>query len=270
MTAENQIKETANANAGITDLHAQLHHAERLATVGQLAAGIAHELNGPLGNILGYAQLASKHPDLPDQLYADLDHIVRFALHAREIVRKVMLFSRQVLPKQESLSLNQVLNDGLYLTAPLLEKTQVAVTTHLNDNLPLMKGDPGQLRQVLVNLIVNAVQAMPDGGQIEITTRMDQNKIILSVADSGIGMDAETCKKCFMPFFTTKDVDQGTGLGLSVAQGIIQAHGGSVAVDSRPGKGTRFDIFFPNDAGGKQKQLPSDKGIASTENRTDE
>jgi len=227
------------------ELRLQLQHAERLATVGQLAAGIAHELNGPLGNILGYAQLASKQPDLPEQVYSDLDHIVRFALYAREIVKKVMLFSRQVPPLRESICLNQVVRDGMYLTEPLLLKSRVTMVCHLYEGLPRMIGDPGQMRQVIVNLIVNAVQAMPNGGEIVIATDMDMAEPVLTVSDTGQGMDEKTRKKCFLPFFTTKDIDQGTGLGLSVVHGIVQAHKGSITVESELNKGTKFSLRFP-------------------------
>lgn len=239
--------ETGNPSADTheTSLQLQLQHAERLATVGQLAAGIAHELNGPLGNILGYAQLASKQPDLPDQVYSDLDHIVRSALYAREIVKKVMLFSRQVPPLRESVCLNQIVRDGLYLTEPLVSKSRVKTICHFCEGLPPMNGDPGQMRQIIVNLIVNAIQAMPDGGEIVITTAQEEGARMVTVQDNGRGMDEKTRKKCFLPFFTTKDIDQGTGLGLSVVHGIVQAHGGRITVSSKLDAGTTFTLWFP-------------------------
>lgn len=255
MKTDNEIKATSAAKEA--DLRLQLQHAERLATVGQLAAGIAHELNGPLGNILGYAQLASKQPDLPEQVYSDLDHIVRSALHAREIVRKVMLFSRQVSPLQETVDLNQSVRDGLYLVEPLLSKSHIDVVTRLNEALPPINGDAAQMRQVVVNLMVNAVQAMPGGGRIEITTDMDAAGRVLSIADTGEGMDAETIKKCFLPFFTTKQVDQGTGLGLSVVHGIVEAHGGRIHVESRPGAGACFTLHFAIRAARRPKKRKS-------------
>lgn len=229
-------------------LEQQLHHADRLATVGQLAAGIAHELNGPLNNILGYAQLSSKNQDLPEQVYLDLDNIIRYSLHAREIVKKVMLFSRQMPPNQEKVDLNKVIEESIYFTEPLCSKTGIKLVFELSSALPVIIADPSQLRQVIVNLIVNAVQAMPPNeGRIVIkTVHNSADHIKLIVEDTGVGMSPDTLKHCFEPFYTTKDVDQGTGLGLSVVHGIVQSHQGTIHVKSEQGKGTRFEVTFPS------------------------
>jgi signal transduction histidine kinase len=229
------------------ELKQQLQHADRLATVGQLAAGIAHEINGPLNNILGYAQLSSKQQDLPEQVYQDLDNIVRLSLHAREVVKKVMLFSRQVPPKHDLVALNKVIHDSLYFTDPLSRQNKIKIKCRLGDDLPLIVGDFSQLRQVVVNLIVNSAQAMDHhGGHIVIQTHHEiPDRVILSVQDTGIGMTPGTLKQCFLPFFTTKDVDEGTGLGLSVVHGIIQGHNGEISVNSEVGKGSKFIVSFP-------------------------
>ena len=229
------------------ELEQQLQHADRLATVGQLAAGIAHELNGPINNILGYAQLSSKQQDLPEQVYQDLDNIIRFSLHAREVVKKVMLFSRQVPPGHEIIDLNNVIKESLYFTEPLCTKNNVEIRCDISENLPGIIGDFSQLRQVVVNLMVNAAQSMSEtGGQITIKTMADsQNCVGMVIQDTGTGMSSETLKQCFMPFFTTKDVDQGTGLGLSVVHGIIKSHNGKITAHSRMGKGSRFNVIFP-------------------------
>ena len=228
------------------ELEQQLQHADRLATVGQLAAGVAHELNGPLNNILGYAQLSSKQQDLPELVYQDLDHIIRFSLHSREIVKKVMLFSRQVPPGHENINLNKVIRESLYFTEPLCRQNKIEIVCNLRKNLPEMIGDFSQLRQVVVNLVVNAAQAMPEnGGKITLKTSIQsKDYITMVIKDTGTGMTQETLDHCFMPFFTTKDVDQGTGLGLSVVHGIIQSHNGTIKADSEMGKGSRFDIAF--------------------------
>lgn len=228
-------------------LKQQLHHAERLATVGQLAAGIAHEINGPLNNILGYAQLSVKQPDLPEQVYQDLDNIIRMSLHAREVVKKVMLFSRQVPPKHDLVCLNDVIRESLYFTEPLCGKNGIEVICRLDETLPSLKGDFAQLRQVVVNLMVNAAQAMPEGGgQITITTGITgEGGPVMTIEDTGTGMTRETLSQCFDPFFTTKDVEEGTGLGLSVVHGIIKAHDGDIDVTSTTGEGSCFTLSFP-------------------------
>ncbi len=229
------------------ELEIQLQHADRLSTVGQLAAGIAHEINGPLNNILGYAQLSSKQMDLPEQVYQDLDNIIRFSLHVREIVKKVMLFSRQVPPKHENVDLNKVIKESLYFTEPVCRQNQIDICQELEEGLPRITGDFSQLRQVVVNLIVNAVQSIGEkGGKIIIKTTQDSKKRVnIIVQDSGVGMPPEIIEQCFIPFFTTKDVDQGTGLGLSVAHGIIKSHHGIITADSIMGEGSRFHVVFP-------------------------
>lgn len=229
------------------ELKQQLQHADRLATVGQLAAGIAHEINGPLNNILGYAQLSAKQQDLPEQVYQDLDNIIRMSLHAREVVKKVMLFSRQVTPKHDLIQINKVIHDSLYFTEPLCRQSEIKVVTMLDEKLPCIVGDFSQLRQVVVNLIVNSVHAMPDnGGMINIKTHCESSgNVILRIQDTGTGMTPETLNQCFVPFFTTKKVDEGTGLGLSVVHGIIQAHDAEIKVESQVGKGSRFTVTFP-------------------------
>jgi signal transduction histidine kinase len=229
------------------ELKQQLQHADRLATVGQLAAGIAHEINGPLNNILGYAQLSSKQQDLPEQVYQDLDNIIRMSLHAREVVKKVMLFSRQVTPKHDRIQINKVIRDSLYFTEPLCRQNELKILTKLDEKLPCIVGDFSQLRQVVVNLIVNSAQAMPDhGGMINIETHYENSgNVLLTIQDTGTGMTPETLNQCFLPFFTTKNVDEGTGLGLSVVHGIIQAHNAEIDVESRVKKGSKFTISFP-------------------------
>jgi two-component system NtrC family sensor kinase len=228
-----------------TRLQNQLRHADRLATIGQLAAGVAHELNEPLGSILGFAQLAGKNPRLPRQAAQDLEKIVKTCLQAREIIRKLLIFSRQMPPLKTQVNLNQVVEDGLYFLESRCAKAGIEVVRALAADLPAIHADPSQLNQVLVNLVVNAVQAMPEGGRLRIQTAAAQHSVSLIVQDTGAGMTEEVRRKIFVPFFTTKDIDQGTGLGLAVVHGIVTAHGGSIQVDSEPGRGTRFEIQLP-------------------------
>jgi two-component system NtrC family sensor kinase len=226
-------------------LQDQLRHADRLATIGQLSAGVAHELNEPLGNILAFAQLAGKEPGVPNQVAQDLDKIVTTSLHAREIIKKLMLFARQTPPRKTQVNLNAVIEEGLYFLESRCWKEGVAIERHLATELPEIAADPSQLNQVLVNLMVNSIQAMPKGGALKIATRVAGSHVVLTVEDTGVGMNQEVLDNIFTPFFTTKDIHEGTGLGLPVVHGIVTSHGGTIAVHSTPGRGTRFEVCLP-------------------------
>lgn len=226
-------------------LQEQLRHADRLATIGQLAAGVAHELNEPLGNILGFAQLAEKHPDLPEQVAEDLEKIVTTSLHARRIINDLMLFSRQKPPQKVRLDLNEVVEAGLYFLESRCARSGITIARAMSPELPEITADASQLRQVFVNLAVNAIQAMPDGGTLKVSTRRAGDRAVLTIEDNGTGMREDVLKKIFIPFFTTKDVNEGTGLGLPVVHGIVTSHGGTIHVESSPGQGTRFDMELP-------------------------
>jgi len=226
-------------------LQEQLRHADRLATLGQLAAGIAHELNEPLGAILGFAQLAGKDPGAPEQTAKDLVKIVNASLHAREVVRKLLIFARAVPTKKTEVDLNKIVKDGIYFLESRLSKEQIELDRVLDPNLPSIFADPAQIHQVLVNLIVNAIQAMPGGGKLKLETKSDGDNVSLIVEDTGLGMSAEVLSRVFLPFFTTKDVGQGTGLGLAVVHGIVISHGGTVDVTSEVGKGSVFKVTLP-------------------------
>ncbi len=236
------IIERREADAERERLHEQLLHADRLATIGELAAGVAHELNEPLSAVLGFAQLARKHSDLPDPAGRDIEKIESAALQAREIVRKLMVFARQTPPRKARVNLNQLVEDGLYLLETRCAKSRIEVVRMLEEELPEVVADASQLQQVLVNLVVNAIQAMPDGGRLTITTHHTGSAAMLRVEDTGLGMTAEVRKRVFLPFFTTKNINEGTGLGLAVAHGIVSAHGGKIGVESRPGQGSCFEV----------------------------
>jgi len=226
-------------------LQAQLRHADRLATIGQLAAGVAHELNEPLGSILGFAQLIQKDPDLPDGAAKDAEKIVKSSLHAREVIHKLLVFSRQKTPVKAPVNLNRIVEEGLYFLESRCAKAGITLVSHLAPDLPEIHADANQMHQVLVNLVVNSIQAMPEGGTLTIETRAAADSVWLDVQDTGIGMSREIQEKIFTPFFTTKDVDQGTGLGLAVVHGIVTSHGGTIQVVSAPGMGARFEIQLP-------------------------
>jgi signal transduction histidine kinase len=238
--------ERAKAEEENVSLQEQLRHADRLATIGQLAAGVAHELNEPLGNILGFAQLAKKSEDLPMQVGKDLKNIESASLNAREIIKKLMTFARQFPPKKALVNINDIVTDSIHFFEGRCLKAGIRVVCRLANDLPKITVDPGQINQVLVNLVVNAIQAMPDGGVLTVETRVTSNGIYLGVEDTGTGISEDITNRIFLPFFTTKDINEGTGLGLAVVHGIVASHGGTITVESESGKGTRFQVQLPS------------------------
>ena len=238
-------------------LQQQLLHADRLVTVGQLTAGIAHELNEPLGGILGFAQLIKKYGQIDENVEKDIDKIIKASLHGREIIRKLMLFSRQSPPEKVMINLNERIDDGLYLLENRIKKSSIRLAKDYAAELPLIEIDPAQLNQVLVNLVVNAIQAMPRGGKLTIKTYATIDELSIMIKDTGTGIDPGELENIFIPFYTTKGPSEGAGLGLPVALGIVQSHGGSIVVESEPGKGSVFKVTFPLRGGnnnGEEKQ----------------
>ncbi len=234
----------------------QVRQADRLATLGQLAAGVAHEINEPLGAVLGFAQLARKVSDVPDRAVQDLDKIIQAALHAREIVRKLMLFARQSPSSRSWVRINDIVDESLGLLASRLSEQGVKVVRDLDPACSPVFADAVQLNQIVVNLCVNGMQAMSQGGTLTIRTRGSVDSVIITVEDTGTGVPPEIRDRIFEPFFTTKSAEQGTGLGLSVVHGIVTAHGGSIDFDTGPAAGTRFDVRLPTPPpshGGKEQ-----------------
>ena len=239
------IVEQREAEIDSLRLQEQLRHADRLATIGQLVAGVAHELNEPLSNILGFAQLIQKSSNLSSQISHDIDEIVKASIYAREVIQKLVLFARQIPPKKTRIKFNQIVDDALSLLAPRCKKAAIKINRTLSSDIPEITADAVQLNQVLVNLVVNSIQAMSDGGSLTIETKMNKDHVCLIVEDTGMGISGENLNKIFIPFFTTKDINEGTGLGLSVVHGIVSSHKGTIKVKSKVGVGTKFIIHFP-------------------------
>jgi signal transduction histidine kinase len=239
------IVEGKKAEEDKLELQNQLRHADRLATTGQLAAGIAHELNEPLSNILGFAQLAKKNPIIQKQTVKDLEKIIEASLHAREVVKKLLVFTRQIPARKSRVNLNQIVADGLYILESRCRKEGIDLVRVLSPELPDITADPTQMNQVLINLVVNSIQAMPAGGKLTVRTTCKKNSVSLIVKDTGTGMSEEVVKQIFVPFFTTKEIGEGTGLGLAVVHGIVTSHGGAVKADSRIHHGTSFEVTLP-------------------------
>jgi signal transduction histidine kinase len=226
-------------------LREQLRHADRLATIGQLSAGVAHELNEPLGSVVGFSELCLQQADLVPQARRDLEKIFAAAMHAREVIRKLMFFARERPPTRDQVCLNQIIEEGLDFLDSRARTSNIELVRKLDPALPEISADPNQLHQVLINLVVNAMQAMPDGGRLTIETYPADGQVVLVVEDRGLGMSPQVMGQIFVPFFTTKAEEKGTGLGLSVVHGIVTSHGGTVHVDSQEGRGSRFEISLP-------------------------
>jgi len=227
-----------------TEMESQLRQAEKLTSVGLLAAGVAHEVNTPLAGISAYVQMLQRKMPETDPRRAILEKIEKQTFRASRIVNSLLNFSRQETGEFRRVDLNSVVDETLALADIQLRKRQITVETTLDDDVPV-QGDPIKLQQVLMNLLLNARDAMPQGGSVHISTIRHNGSAILQVQDSGGGIDAEILHKVYDPFFTTKGIGKGTGLGLSVSYGIIQEHHGSITVDSIPGEGTVFRISLP-------------------------
>lgn len=226
-------------------LHAKLRHADGLATLGQLAAGVAHELNEPLSGILGFAQLLDKTPALPDQARKDIAKIEAATLHARDIIRHLMMFARQTPPCDSRIDINRLIQTSEVIWGPRCTAAGVHLDYAFGSDIPEIVADDRQLQQVVTNLAVNAIQAMPDGGILRIETALDGRWLRLRVKDTGIGIDLDLLPRLFDPFFTTKDVDEGSGLGLSVVHGIVTGHQGTISIESSQGAGTIVTVRLP-------------------------
>ncbi len=240
-------------------LEAQIMQAQKMESIGTLAGGIAHDFNNLLGGILGYASLMKMDIKEGDDLFKPVDMIEKSAIRAADLTSQLLDFSRTGQYDVKLVDLNSVVEETLGILERTLDKS-IEIKKFLGSSLPHIKGDPGQLQQILMNLCINSADAMPEGGQLILETFVEKLTssfllsypeakpgpyVSISVTDTGVGMDMETVKKIFDPFFTTKEVGKGTGLGLSMVYGVVKNHGGLVNVYSEPGQGTTFRIFIP-------------------------
>ena len=236
-----------------TELEAQLRQSDRLASIGLLAAGVAHEVNTPLAGISSYVQmLARKLPD-SDPRRPILEKIEKQTFRASSIVNNLLNFSRQEASEMQAVDLNSVISDTLTLAELPLTKRKVRVEMKLAESLPAVWGDSGKLQQVLMNLVINARDSMPNGGDLTISTAHYNGEVVLEVADTGAGIPKDEIHKIYDPFYTTKETGKGTGLGLSVTYGIIQEHRGSITVRSDKNSGTSFRVALPVASAGRAR-----------------
>jgi len=240
MATELKARETA-----LQATQAALVQSEKMAAFGQLGAGIAHEVKNPLAGILGYAQLALRKTPPESPLARPLGIIEKETKRCKAIIDNLLRFARAEKTAFEPLNLNQVVEDAVAIVDHQLSLNRIQLQKACAPQPLQISGNANQIQQVLINLMINAQQAMPDGGAMQIGTRRVANQIEVFVSDTGPGIPPEIQAKIFEPFFTTKPVGQGTGLGLSVSYGIVKDHGGQIRLESEPGKGTTFRLTFP-------------------------
>ncbi|HEV2177255.1 MAG TPA: ATP-binding protein [Terriglobia bacterium] len=226
-------------------LEDQLVQAEKLSSIGLLAAGVAHEVNTPLAVIASQAQMLARQMPAEDARSRIVEKIIKQSFRASEIVNSLLKFSRVSGSEYSELDLNKVIQETLSLIEPMLKASRISLNLQLASGLPAVHGNAGKLQQVFMNLLVNARDAMPHGGDLTLVTECENSTVRAEVCDTGIGIPADNLSRIFDPFFTTKSTGRGTGLGLAVTYGIMREHSGNVQVESRVGRGTTFRLELP-------------------------
>jgi two-component system NtrC family sensor kinase len=244
---EENLNQLAQSHKELSATQQQLIQSEKMASVGQLAAGVAHEVNNPLGTILLYSHMLLEKLGNKDARREELEIIAKEATRCRDIVRGLLDFARQRKLQIENIDLNKIVSEVLALAEKQPSFQKVEVIKALEPSLPLMSGDPIQLKEVFLNIVSNAGEAMPEGGKMMVSSRFNNGggNVEVVIRDTGLGIPAENLNKIFMPFFTTKKIGQGTGLGLAIAYGIVKMHRGSIDVESKPKEGTTFVVKLP-------------------------
>ncbi len=222
---------------------------EKLASIGEMAAGLAHELNTPLSNVRALSSMARKDlkkgKSTPESLADDFDDILEQTAVCAEIISGLLSFARHQTQEKSYQDISELIENSLSLTRIQLAKKDIKVVVEENGELPMLKIDTHQIQQVFVNILLNAADAFDDGGQLIISCKAAGGKLVIAFKDRGQGIHPKYLPRIFDPFFTTKEVGKGTGLGLSVSYGIIKSHGGDIHVDSILGKGTTFTVLLP-------------------------
>ncbi|MGA3293332.1 MAG: PAS domain S-box protein [Candidatus Acidiferrales bacterium] len=263
INAKGEIENLVIVNRDIDErrrLEEQLRQSQKMDAIGRLSGGVAHDFNNLLGVIIGYAEILQEHIPEADPMRAPVDQILKAGNRASSLTRQLLAFSRQQVLEPKVLSLNGVVSDTDKMLRRLIGE-DIELVTSLDPKLGRIRADQGQIEQVIMNLAVNARDAMPDGGRLaietsnfEIDTAFAQRYaypvqtgpyVLLTVSDNGIGMDSATQQRIFEPFFTTKEKGKGTGLGLSMVYGVVKQSGGYIDLTSSPGKGATFSIYLP-------------------------
>ena len=228
-------------------LRQQMEHADRLTIIGELTAGIAHELNTPLANILGFAELLRDNLSDHDSAASDVDKIIKNAMFSREVVKKLMFFAHAIPQEKKEVNIIPVVRDALDLLDAAFKKEQVRYDFHIDQDSILLKVDAVQLTQIIINLVINAIYFSPKNGLVDIRITQENDEVVFDISDEGSGLTDEALDKIFQPFFTTKPTGEGSGLGLSVVHGIVTSHNGSITAQNRADRGALFTVRLPKD-----------------------
>ncbi|HRI46124.1 MAG TPA: ATP-binding protein [Ignavibacteriaceae bacterium] len=229
----------------LVEAQKQVYHAEKLASIGRLASGVAHEINNPLNGLRSCLYAIKKEPNNHEQSTEYINLMDEGITYIENVIQKLLGFARQKSKEIEPVNLNEIISKVILLLEYKLRQKQIDFSFNQHDPLPLIKVDPLLIQEVIMNLMINSLDAVSNNGKIIITTSAKDNGLVLSIKDNGIGISAEHSDYIFDPFFTTKDEGEGTGLGLSVSLGIIEAHGGSIKVKSIPNQETEFTVYLP-------------------------
>ena len=241
------LREKLRMERNLQDAQIQLLQSEKMSSLGKLAAGVAHEINNPLGGILIYSNLLMEEMEEGDPKREDLGRISEEATRCKEIVKSLLEFARQTGPKMEPIDINRAIDEGLFFLENQATFHNIHIEKHLDRAIPLIQGNSSQLKQVFMNMMVNAAEAMEGRGTLTVKTALlsKNGSVMIEFSDNGKGIPPEHVSKIFDPFFTTKEVGKGTGLGLSLSYGVIEQHKGKIDVKSKVGKGTSFTIELP-------------------------
>ncbi|WP_100615003.1 sensor histidine kinase [Confluentibacter citreus] len=226
-------------------LKRQMEKADRLAILGELTAGIAHELNTPLANILGFSELLKSKLKTDEASVADLDKIINSAIYSREVVKKLMFFACEMPQEMKRVNIVPIIKNAMNLLELTFRKNQVKYIATIDDDVIMLRADSVQLTQIIFNLLINAIYFSPENGLVTISASQNKKAVIIKISDEGTGLSDEALEKVFQPFYSTKPVGEGSGLGLSVVHGIVMSHKGTILVKNNPLKGSTFTVTLP-------------------------
>lgn len=228
-----------------TLLKRQMERTDRLSILGEITAGIAHELNTPLANILGFAELLKDNFKDNKQVSEDVDKIIQNAIFSREVVKKLMFFACEMPQHMQQVNIVPSIKNAIKLLDASFKKANVKYVVKIEDEELLLRADTIQLTQIIFNLIINAIYFSPKNGVVTIETFQTKKDIVLKISDEGVGLSEEALGKIFQPFFSTKPTGDGSGLGLSVVHGIVASHNGTIVAENNPTKGATFTVKLP-------------------------